>query len=221
MDYCTYAYLRKDGTPYYIGKGKKYRPYSKNRLFNPPPKDRILVLKRNLTEEEAIRHEIYMIDVFGRKDNGTGILRNLTDGGEGVSGLRHSSESKRKIGKKNSEKVRSKKVRDKIAESVKGFFWYNNGLVNIQSKTNPGEGWTKGRILSWDSPRATGMRWYHRGGEGKMFVEDPGDGWVLGRPKVSRVNNPTNKGKKWYNDGTTNRMFVDPPEGWTPGMIRR
>jgi hypothetical protein len=44
-------------------------------------------LKRNLTEEEAFRHECYMIAVFGRKDIGTGILRNLTDGGDGVQGL--------------------------------------------------------------------------------------------------------------------------------------
>jgi hypothetical protein len=44
-------------------------------------------LKRNLTEEEAFKHEIYMIAIFGRKDNGTGILINLTNGGDGVPGM--------------------------------------------------------------------------------------------------------------------------------------
>jgi hypothetical protein len=55
---------------------------------NKPPKDksRIIFLKQNLTEEEAFRHEIYMIAVFGRKDLGTGILHNRTDGGDGSSG---------------------------------------------------------------------------------------------------------------------------------------
>ena len=86
-DFYTYAYLREDKTPYYIGKGRNKRAYSKNRhRISVPPKDRILFLKKNLTEEEAFKHEIYMIYVFGRKDLGTGILRNLTNGGEGTSG---------------------------------------------------------------------------------------------------------------------------------------
>ena len=86
MEYYTYAYLREDGTPYYIGKGKKDRVYSKQRIINKPKdKLRIIFLKQNLTEEEAFKHEIYMIAVFGRKDLGTGILRNMTNGGEGAS----------------------------------------------------------------------------------------------------------------------------------------
>ena len=88
MEYYTYAYLREDGTPYYIGKGKGRRIFDKeNRTSCSVPKDkrRIIFLKQNLTEEQAFIHEIYMISVFGRKNNGTGILRNLTDGGEGFS----------------------------------------------------------------------------------------------------------------------------------------
>jgi hypothetical protein len=221
MDYCTYAYLREDGTPYYIGKGKKHRPYSRNRKFKPPAKERILILKCNLTEEEAIRHEIYMIAVFGRKDQGTGILHNLTDGGEGTSGYSHTAESKSKIGKSNSRKKRSKKVREKISQSLKGFSWYYRGDVSIQSRVHPGEGWTKGRIKTWGSPTNRGMSWYFRGSEVKMFASNPGEGWQLGRPNAHTPSNPTNRGKKWYNNGQQNRMFVDPPEGWTPGMLRR
>ena len=81
----TYAYLREDKTPYYIGKGQGNRAYNQNRRVRPPKyKSKIIFLKQNLTEEEAFKHEIYMIAVFGRKDLGTGILRNMTYGGDGV-----------------------------------------------------------------------------------------------------------------------------------------
>ena len=82
----TYAYLRLDGTPYYIGMGSGQRAFCKQRRTKVPPIERILFLKTGLTHEEAIRHEIYMISIFGRKDKGTGILWNFTDGGEGVPG---------------------------------------------------------------------------------------------------------------------------------------
>ena len=97
--YYTYAYLREDKTPYYIGKGTGRRIYSTNRKGLKPPKDksRIIFLKQNLTEEEAFKHEVYMIAVFGRKDNETGILRNKTDGGDGISGFTHSEETKNKM----------------------------------------------------------------------------------------------------------------------------
>ena len=98
MHYYTYAYLREDKTPYYIGKGKGYRIYRKDRRIKPPKdKSRIIFLKKNLTEEEAFKHEIYMIDVLGRKDLGTGILHNRSDGGEGVSGFIHSEKTKIKM----------------------------------------------------------------------------------------------------------------------------
>ena len=97
MHYYTYAYLREDRTPYYIGKGKGDRINSKQRTIKlPKDKSRIIFLKKNLTEEEAFKHEIYMIDVFGRKDLGTGILHNRTGGGEGSSGTVMGEETRKK-----------------------------------------------------------------------------------------------------------------------------
>ena len=88
-DYYTYAYLREDGTPYYVGKGRNGRAFSNSRRTFKCPLDkaRVLFLKRNLSEAEAFKHECYMIAVLGRKDLGKGILHNKTDGGEGLSGL--------------------------------------------------------------------------------------------------------------------------------------
>jgi group I intron endonuclease len=122
-EYYTYAYLREDGTPYYIGKGKDKRiDFSYNRRAKLPIKERRLFLKKNLTEEEAFKHERYMIAVFGRKDLGTGILRNLTDGGDGISGCKRSEELKEKMSKINIGKKASEKTRNKISESRKGRF---------------------------------------------------------------------------------------------------
>jgi len=101
----TYAYLRVDRTPYYIGKGKGNRAYNKHQkgISVPKNKSRIIFLKQNLTEEEAFKHEIYMIAVFGRKDLGAGILRNRSYGGEGPSGAVRSEEWRRSISEKMSK----------------------------------------------------------------------------------------------------------------------
>jgi hypothetical protein len=120
-NYYTYAYLREDGTPYYIGKGKGNRAYKKgNRVFSPPPKNRIILLKQNLTEEEAFKHEIYMIAVFGRKDLGTGILRNRTNGGDGTSGYIMKEKQKRKLSEKATGRIMSESARLQMSISQIG-----------------------------------------------------------------------------------------------------
>jgi hypothetical protein len=74
-------WLRVDGLPYYIGKGTAGRAF---RRYSPEPA-RILIQFWS-SEQEALDMEKFYIKLFGRKDNGTGILRNLTDGGEGIKG---------------------------------------------------------------------------------------------------------------------------------------
>ena len=95
-DFYVYAYLRnKDsetsliGTPYYIGKGKGRRAYDKHgNISRPKDRTNIVLLKQNLSESIAFDLEIETIATYGRKDLGSGILHNRTNGGEGAVGAK-------------------------------------------------------------------------------------------------------------------------------------
>jgi hypothetical protein len=116
--YYIYFYLRTDGTPYYIGKGKGKRAYSDKHKVAVPSTDRITFPLINLTEEQALSNEKEFIAWYGRKDNNTGILRNRTDGGEGLSNP--SEETRRKISVANKGRNLSTETKLKMSESRKG-----------------------------------------------------------------------------------------------------
>jgi hypothetical protein len=235
----TYAYLREDGTPYYIGKGSGDRINDNTGRGCKKPKDkiRIIFLKQNLTEEEAFRHEIYMIDVFGRKDIGTGILYNRTNGGDGVSGAIISEELKRKKG----EKIRGEK------HPAYGKRWWNDGCGNnMRSVECPGKGWVLGQSEETkrkNSESKKGRKWWNDGcGNEKFCIECPGEGWILGmseetaknkgkilrgkkrteeiKREIGILTSKKNMGRKWWNDGCGNNKFCKeyPGEGWVLGM---
>jgi group I intron endonuclease len=131
----VYAYLRsKDSehgkklTPYYIGKGKGKRAFSTSRRVAPRPGDTnfVVFVQEGLTEEEAFALEKYCIKLYGRLDTGTGILRNLTDGGEGASGSVASEDTRRKLSKallgnrRRFGKPHTQEAKDKVSRSLLG-----------------------------------------------------------------------------------------------------
>jgi len=118
--YYVYAYLRKNGSPYYIGKGTRKRAWSTSRSVPKPSNDRIIILESNLTNIGALALERRYIEWYGRKDNNTGILRNKTDGGEGSEGYIPSEETRKKLGVFWRGKKHSEETKLKISTSMKG-----------------------------------------------------------------------------------------------------
>jgi len=153
--YYTYAYLRENRTPYYIGKGKGKRAYQKHQkgIGLPKDKSRIIFLKKNLTEEEAFKHEIYMIAVLGRKDLGTGILHNKTNGGDGANNLSPETIEKRKMAQIDvggyGPKKHKEKTKKKISDSSKGRsnFWLKETPRSEETKQKISKA-TKGKPKS-------------------------------------------------------------------------
>jgi hypothetical protein len=222
--YYTYAYLREDGTPYYIGRGKGDRAFDITHRIKVPPKDRVLFLKQNLTYVEASEHEIYMIAVLGRKDLGTGILRNLTNGGEGRpgpkpreevekirksnTGKRHTEETKKKLKKvKTGVPVHSKEEKEKrrlrweknnpnaSGDSVRGKKAWNDGSTNRYSEICPGEEWILGKL-----------------GEGGFKGKSHSDA------QCRKFSEDRKKRRHWVNkENKTKFQETCPGEGWIPG----
>lgn len=130
QDFYVYAWLRPCGEPFYIGKGRGRRDvvhkYS-NPLFgrildkirNSGEEPNVVRLHENLTEAEAHDLERAEIAKYGRRNNGTGVLANLTDGGEGNSGWIPSDETKAKIGANHAGKSLSAEHRALLLDVVR------------------------------------------------------------------------------------------------------
>lgn len=106
-----YRHIRLDtNQPFYIGIGsdksfkraydkKRPNPYWNNIVNN--TEYEVEILLDELSWEEACKKEIEFISLYGRKNNNTGILSNMTDGGEGTKGRKVSDEYRQKLSLRN------------------------------------------------------------------------------------------------------------------------
>jgi len=134
-----YRHIRLDkNEPFYIGIGgsidRAYCKYKRNIIWKrivSKTDYEIEILLEDLTWQEACNKEKEFIKLYGRKDLKTGCLSNMTDGGEGAVGIKHTEETKKKIsdklkqmkcdywtGKKHTEETKKKISKNKIGHSV-------------------------------------------------------------------------------------------------------
>jgi len=120
----TYAHYKPDNSVFYIGKGRGRRAWSvKDR--NPHWRNvvakhgahKVEVLAHWPTEQEAFKHEKFLISCF--RDMGYSIA-NITNGGDGCSGLVHTDAVKQKISQIHKGKKLSVEQIEMIRKSSTG-----------------------------------------------------------------------------------------------------
>lgn len=120
----VYRHIRLDkNEPFYIGIGSKkdfYRAYEKrkrNKIWNDitsKTEYAVDILFEDISWDEACKKEIEFIRLYGRINNKTGVLCNLTDGGDGIYGAVRSLEHREKLRIANTGKVVSEGTKEKL-----------------------------------------------------------------------------------------------------------
>ncbi len=132
-----YVYIHRKATTgevFYVGKGHGNRAYShrnRNRMWQRVVKRHgitVEIVIEGIQEWYAFELEKDLITSYGRRSDNSGVLVNMTEGGEGVSGFRHSEETKTTISKKN-------KGTKKSADFCKKLSVLKIGNTNMLGKT--------------------------------------------------------------------------------------
>lgn len=119
-----------NGKVEYVGKGKdercEYHLRSKthwgHHLQKAIREGQDVKCERFYQDDEMTAFLVEMSDIqkFGRKDLGTGILWNRTNGGEGSSGRKISDETRRKIGQASKGRIKSPETLEKMKNASLG-----------------------------------------------------------------------------------------------------
>lgn len=207
-DFYIYVLFRENGIPFYLGKGRGNRwsahewPCMKNTTSRKASIIRNMhsrgfeVIKtkihENLTEHTAHEYEIALINAIGRDNKGP--LVNLTDGGDGVSGLRKTPESVEKTAAAHRGKKNSSEMRDKISTALRGRK-FSPETIEKNAAAHRGKKYSpetrekiakavRGRIVSSETREK--MSAWQRGR--KMSPESSIKGWTTRR---ANINNDT------------------------------
>ena len=156
----VYLHQTKEPTPrvFYVGCGNEDRPYrfgNRSKEWNDIHSQygtEVMIFASDLSQDDAFKLEIELIEHFGRQSIGEGFLVNRSTGGQGSKGVKLSEEHKAKLleslkGKKHSAETKSKmsesqkgkkhsaETKSKISESQKGkYTGEKNGCAKLTEK---------------------------------------------------------------------------------------
>lgn len=175
----VYQYVNEHGIPYYVGKGKENRIREKHKYTVVPPSNQRIVVKSNLTEQDAFALENSLIKHYGRKIDG-GLLDNIKLNQWACAiGWKHSEETKQKISKGNSGKIRTEEHKQKYRQPKTKEHAEKIRLANLGRKDD-------GRAAK-SAEKNKLLKWFNNGEVSKMFI--PGHqpiGFQLGRGNFNK-----------------------------------
>ena len=190
MFFYVYAYIiakntktGKCGEPYYIGKGKGNRAFSRDHNVTvPKDKTKIVFMETNLTEVGALALERRMIKWWGRIDLDTGCLHNKTDGGDGSTNYVCTHElrkirSERMIGNNIAKNtIYTSEMKTSRSNRALG----NKNAIGGKSKTGQPASEQQKQL---NSEKHLGTKWWNNGVISKKCKECPGVDYIRGRLK--------------------------------------
>ena len=207
MRFYTYVHLKETtGEPFYVGKGKGDRAV---RHVNRSLHWRNVVAKHGHTvqilrewdsEDEAFEHEKLLISQY--RSMGYPLV-NLTDGGEGASGLQHSEEFRARMSEARKGKIFTPETRTKLSEAHKG----KSPSPETRARMSEARKGRKGRSHTPETRAKISEAL-----KGKSITPEA-------RAKMSE----TRKGRIWINNGVVAKTFKlnEPlPEGFVLGRLK-
>jgi len=232
------------GEYFYIGKGKGRRKYDHlneqikkvhnhlkysiiQKIYKQGKVPIIEILIESEDESYILQKEIDYIAEFGRLTENTGLLTNLTEGGQGISGYKHSEELKQHWSKIRKGKPPANKgtKRPGVGGRPKGIKWtkeVREKIMKIRSQEgyydyfkSPERNKKISEAKKGCKGSAKGKTWFNNGQIETYQFECPPE-FTKGRLK--RTTNGK-KGLLWYTDGLDSRQFKEncQPEGWKRG----
>ena len=164
----SYGDYKFEYEPFYIGKGcqercldhlqpnrlqtekNTYKGRKIKKLINEGYTPIIQKISCNIFEVDAFELEAKLIKVIGRKNLKLGPLTNLTNGGEGFSGLIKTEEHRERLRQSNLGRKASEETKQKISQSLIGKRGRNTGNKHSE-ETKKQISETKKGTLSWNA----------------------------------------------------------------------